>query len=111
MRRQNELPALSSLPLLLRKSMLMGAALGFILILFFLLSAGEPDLHWARFWFVRPLILVPLAGSVGGMFYYLITLRYQFGWRKHLTRIVGCMGYLLVLWLGTVLGLDGTWWD
>jgi hypothetical protein len=56
--------------------------------------------------------VVPLAGAVGGGFYYFMDhLRYKGGWRKILAFIVSLIGFLLVLWMGTVLGLNGTMWD
>jgi len=94
------------------KRMLQGAGIAFILISAFLLSAGEPDPSWPRLWMLKPLLIVPLAGALGGVFYFNMDhLRYQGGWRKILANIVSLLVYILVLWLGTVLGLNGTMWD
>lgn len=92
--------------------MAQGAGMAFILIVLFLGSAGEGDPDWPRFWMIRPLIIVSLAGALGGVFYYNMDhLRDLGGWRKALANVLSLLVYLLVLWLGTVLGLDGTWWD
>jgi hypothetical protein len=94
------------------KRMLQGAGIALILIIVFLLSAGEPNPDWPKLWMIKPLLIVPLAGALGGVFYYNMDhLRYQGGWREALAYILSLLVYLLVLWLGTVLGLNGTWWD
>ena len=94
------------------KRMLQGAGLAFILILAFLVSAGAPDPGWPRLWMVKPLLIVPLAGALGGLFYYNMDhLRFQGGRRKALAALLSLVVYLLVVWLGTVLGLNGTMWD
>lgn len=96
------------------KRMGQGAGVAFILIAFFLISAGEPspDPGWPRFWVIRPLVIVPFAGALGGLFYYNMDhLRDQGGRRKVLANVLSLLVFLVVLWLGTVLGLDGTWWD
>ena len=107
---QNETTQVHSAPL--TKRMLQGAGIAFVLISLFLLSAGEPDPNWPKLWMIRPLIIVPIAGAVGGVFYYFMDhLRYQNGWKKLLANILSIIGYIIVLWLGTILGLDGTMWD
>ena len=99
-------------PASVSKRMLQGAAIGLILIAFFLAGAGEPDPDWPKFWIIKPLLLVPAAGALGGVFYYNMDhLRYQGGWRTVFAYILSLLVFLLVLWLGTVLGLNGTMWD
>lgn len=94
------------------KRMLVGAGIGLTLISFFLLGAGEPAPHWPTLWWIRPLLVVPAAGALGGLFYYnMDPLRAQGGWRTAFAYILSLLVYLLVLWLGTVLGLAGTMWD
>jgi hypothetical protein len=96
----------------LSKRMLLGAAIALILIVVFLSQAGEPDPAWPRLWMVRPLIIVPLAGATGGGFFYFMDhLSYQGGWKKAGAYILSAIVYIIGLWMGTVLGLDGTHWD
>lgn len=103
-------PPLHPVPLSTR--LLQGAGIALIAITIFLIGAGEGDPAWPRFWMLRPLIVVPLAGAAGGGFYYFMDhLRYQGGWRKVLAILLCLVVYVIGLWLGTVLGLDGTWWD
>lgn len=97
---------------LLIKRMLLGAGIALVLISVFLLQAGAPDPDWGKLWMIRPLIIVPLAGAAGGAFYYFMNpLRYQGGWKRIVANILSLIVYIIGLWLGTILGLDGTWWN
>ncbi len=94
------------------KRMGQGAGMGLLLIVVFLLRAGEPDPDWPKLWIIKPLLLVPLVGALGGVFYYNMDhLRNERGWHKALANILSLLVYLFVLWMGTVLGLSGTMWD
>jgi hypothetical protein len=92
--------------------MVVGAGIGLLLISFFLLSAGEPNPEWGRLWRIRPLIIVPLAGAMGGLCnYFIVHFHYQAGVNKTIAIILSVLVFIVGLWLGTVLGLDGTYWD
>lgn len=94
------------------KRALLGGGIALILISIFLSGVDEPNPLWPKFWYIRPLIIVPLAGAAGGVCYYFIDrLRSQGGWQKIVTGIISLLIYIIGLWLGTVLGLDGTLWD
>lgn len=94
------------------KRVLVGAGIALTLIGIFLLSAGEPNPEWPKLWFLRPLIIVPLAGAAGGLFYHLMdVLRKQGIWQKVLANVLSVIVYIIGLWMGTVLGLVGTMWD
>ncbi|MBF9251945.1 potassium transporter KefB [Pontibacter sp. 172403-2] len=94
------------------KRMLLGALIGLILISIFLLGAGDPNPEWGKLWMIRPLIIVPLAGAMGGAFNYFINQQdFRNGWAKILAIILSIIVFIIGLWLGTVLGLDGTYWD
>lgn len=92
--------------------MLIGAVPALILITLFLISAGNVNPEWGKYWMIRPLIIVPLAGAGGGFFYHLMD---RFSSRgslpKWLAIIISLIAYIIALWLGSVLGLDGTYWD
>ncbi len=94
------------------KRMLQGAAIAFLVITIFLLGIKNPDPAWGKYWMIRPLIIVPLAGAMGGAFYYFMDqLRSKGGWVKVFAVIAGIIGYIIALWMGSILGLDGTLWD
>ncbi|TDQ08181.1 potassium transporter KefB [Pedobacter metabolipauper] len=112
MTRTNNLTTQTTHSASLAKRILLGAGLALILIAFFLLQAGEPNPAWPKFWMIRPLIIVTLAGAMGALFYHLMDpLRNMGGWRKISVNILCLIVYVIALWLGTVLGLDGTLWD
>jgi hypothetical protein len=92
--------------------MLQGGGIAMVLITIFLLGAGEPNPAWPKYWMVKPLAIVPLAGAMGGVFYYFMDhLRHQGGWRTTLAILLSLAGYLVAIWMGTILGLNGTMWD
>lgn len=97
---------------LMMKRILIGGGIALILIALFVFSVDNPKPEWGKYWMIRPLIITPLAGAVGGLFYhYMEHLRSQQGWIKVIGTILSLIGYIIVLWLGTVLGLDGTLWN
>jgi hypothetical protein len=97
---------------LLSRKMLQGGGLALLLITIFLLGVKEPDPEWGKLWMARPLIIVSLAGAGGGMFYYFMApMRHTGGWRRIIANLSCLIVYIIALWLGTVLGLDGTLWN
>jgi hypothetical protein len=94
------------------KRMLIGAAIGLVLISIFLSGVDNPNPAWPQLWMLRPLIVVPVAGAMGGLFtYYISRLRLQNGVVKLLVFLLSIAGFIVALWLGVVLGLEGTLWD
>ncbi|GAB2685752.1 hypothetical protein GCM10027037_04210 [Mucilaginibacter koreensis] len=91
---------------------LLGAGIALILIIVFLSGVKHPKPEWGNLWMVKPLIVVPLAGAAGGAFSYLTGHFFtQHGWHKALAIVIGCACYIIALWVGTVLGLNGTLWN
>ena len=94
------------------KRMLLGAGIGLLLISIFLLTADEADPEWGRFWMIRPLLIVPFAGAMGGLCnYFIIHFSNLFGINKTIAVILSVIVFIVGLFLGTVLGLDGTMWN
>ena len=92
--------------------MLIGAAIGFILISVFLFSVKHPNPEWGKFWMVKPMIMVPFAGAMGGLFYYFMDyLSSTQGFNKTVAILLSFIVYIVGLWLGSVLGLNGTLWN
>ena len=96
----------------LLKRMLLGAAIGLCVIALFIFPGGEPNPSWGSLWMVRPLIVVPLAGAMGGLCnFFILHYHTQFGIHKIIAVIVSVFVFVVGLWLGIVLGLDGTMWN
>ena len=94
------------------RNMLTGATFGLLLIGFFLYKADAPDPEWPRYWIIRPLLLVPFAGAMGGLFYtFMEHWRNKKGWIKAGAYLLCLIVFLFGLFIGTVLGLDGTYWN
>ena len=92
--------------------MAVGAAIGLSIISFFVFSVNQPNPEWGEYWRVRPLIVVPFAGAMGGLCnYFLMHFHQRFGINKAVAVIISILAALFGLWIGIVLGLDGTLWD
>lgn len=91
--------------------MLYGAGIALLFIGIFLIGA-QTNPEWSEYWIARPLIIVPIAGAFGGAFFHFMAIpRSKGGWVKALAILFSFIGYVVIVWLGIVLGLDGTLWD
>lgn len=94
------------------KPMLIGALIGFILISLFVFGVDHPKPEWGKLWMVRPLIVVPFAGAMGGLFFSFMTyMSSRGGINKTVAFLLSFVVFIIGLWLGFVLGLDGTLWN
>lgn len=90
---------------------LIGAGIGLIIILFFI-SGAETQPHWPNLWKIRPLIITPFAAALGGASAYTATKALKrTGLNGAIAILLSLIGFIVALWLGIVLGLDGTLWD
>lgn len=93
------------------KGILIGAGTGLLVILFFI-TGVDTQPHWPDLWKIRPLIITPLAGALGGGFFYISNqLLRRKGLNGIAALILSIIGFVVALWLGVVLGLGGTLWD
>lgn len=91
---------------------LIGAGIGLVLISIFLMGVRDANPAWGKFWMIRPLIVVPIAGGAAGLFYYLLAgFRSKGSWEKIIANILSLLVLFIALWLGSILGLAGTLWD
>jgi len=96
--------------LLIRMSL--GALAGLIIISFLVFSVKEPDPAWGKRWMLRPLIVVPLAGAFGSLSFYLrVFIKPENRWLDLALIILSALVFVVSLWLGIILGLDGTLWN
>lgn len=92
--------------------MLIGAIIGFLLISVFVFGVDNPDPSWPTNWRIRPLIITPLVGAFGALSFYLSDIIGVKGdWPKIFLTLISGVLFLISLWLGTILGLDGTMWN
>lgn len=101
-----------SRPIAFQIPVLIGAAIGFLVISFFVFGADNPPASWGKFWMIRPLIITPLAGATGGVFFYFMDyMRYKNGVNPTVAIVLSLVVGIIGLWLGIVLGLVGTMWN
>jgi hypothetical protein len=111
MTQHNESPNQSMPQLSLVKPMLVGAGIALLVISAFVFGVDNPKPEWGKLWMIRPLIVTPLAGALGGAFYAFMDYQSSRGLNRTIAVILSLVVFLVVLWLGTVLGLAGTMWD
>ena len=94
------------------KRMLLGGGIGLLLISLFVFGVDYPDPAWGEYWRIKPLIITPLAGAMGGLCNYIImSYHNQVGVNKVVAAIVSAIVFIIGLWMGVVLGLNGTMWN
>jgi hypothetical protein len=94
------------------KLMLLGVVIGLVTISFFVFQVNEAPARWAPNWRLKPLLLTPLVSALGIQVFFLKDLlRPDKSWMNVLLLIFSALVYLVALWLGVVLGLDGTMWN
>ena len=91
--------------------MLVGAGIALLVISFFVFGVDQPHPEWGKLWRIKPLIITPLAGALGGAFYAFMEYQSSRGLNRAVAIILSLLVYLVALWLGIVLGLNGTMWD
>ncbi|WP_370900653.1 potassium transporter KefB [Chryseobacterium gossypii] len=96
---------------LIRK-VLLGAITGLLIISFFIFTVEHPKPEWGKLWMIRPLVITPLAGAFGGLLIYSpALLNPDSRWKRITASILSFIAFIITLWLGIVLGLDGTLWN
>jgi len=112
MTQNSNVTATTKPPSSLAKPLLIGAAIGLIIISFFVFGVDQPKPEWGRYWMLKPLLITPAAGALGGAFYYFMNyLSYRGRLNKTVAILLSLVVYIIGLWLGTVLGLNGTMWN
>jgi hypothetical protein len=92
--------------------MMVGAGIGLLLITLLLLSVDEPKPEWGKLWMIRPLIIVSLAGAMAGLCnYFAVHFHSTIGVTSTVAIILSVVVCMVGLFLGFVLGLDGTLWN
>ncbi|UII24731.1 potassium transporter KefB [Fulvivirga maritima] len=93
----------------IRKSALIGAVIGFLVITVFFVVGGGWELTF-RVWF--PTLTVTIGGLSGGIFYGLMYfIRRKGGWIMVFINILSVIVFVIALWLSSVAGfaVTGDW--
>ena len=99
-------------PSAVMKRMLIGWLIGLVIISSFVFRVHDPDPAWGRFWIIRPLIVTPLAASFGFLSFFLKDyIKPISDTGKIAVFILSRVSFLIALWMGIILGLDGTLWN
>ncbi|RZK49732.1 MAG: potassium transporter KefB [Pedobacter sp.] len=89
-----------------------GAIPAILLVSLFLLSADKSFPEWGPYWRLKPILIVPFAGMLGGgIFAFLDNFALNMGWSRALFIFLSGLAYLICIWLGFVLGFNGTYWN
>lgn len=98
-------------PVPLSTRVLQGAGIAAILVVLFLSFGGEPNslyLQGSIRWMILPLIMVPIAGALGGVVFFVLDhMRYEGGAMKALANLISFLIYLFLLLMSFVLGMNG----
>jgi len=92
--------------------MVTGGIIGLAVISLFIFPISDPDPAWGEHWRIRPLIITPLVSAFGFLSFFLkdyIQPRSDAG--KIVVFLISAMAFAVALWMGTILGLNGTLWD
>lgn len=93
-------------------SFALGFAIAFLLVFGLIVTVNNPNPVWGKNWFVKPLILTPTVAAFGGFaFYYLSSISFRNQWISIAKTIVSILAYIFFLWIGTVIGFNGTLWN
>jgi hypothetical protein len=94
------------------KTMLIGAAIGLALISLMVFSVDEPNPEWGKYWMIRPLIITPLVAAFGILSFYLKDfVRPESDLMRLVVILLSIIAFIIALWMGTIMGLDGTLWN
>lgn len=92
--------------------MAIGGLFNLILVSVFIFMGPPGHAEWGKFWVVRPVCVMTLAGLTGGsIFYYMTHYLQPVRWKKAVAFFGSGLIYIIGLWMGMVLGFVGTWWN
>ncbi len=92
--------------------MLLGAATGLIIISLFVFTVDHPNPAWGKYWMVQPLVVTPLTAAFASLVFYLPEfLQFNSTWKNTLVRLTSILLFIIMLYMGIILGLNGTLWN
>lgn len=94
------------------KFIIAGGTIALAVIALFVFSVNTPNPEWGNYWRIKPLLLTPFIGTLGGMAMYYCT---RLAAYMQINKVVGFLlsmpVYIVILWIGIILGLNGTLWN
>ena len=94
------------------KNASLGAVIGLGFISFIIFSVDAPKPEWGSLWRIRPILVTSLAGAAGGAFFFFMNdFTARRGWNKAVVYVISFFVFIVGLWIGAILGLDGTLWN
>ncbi|MEE1885389.1 hypothetical protein [Pedobacter flavus] len=92
--------------------MIIGAIINLCLVLLFISGVDNPNPLWGQFWFIRPIIVITLAGAMAGFVVFKISSLWIPGsWKLVVGLFLSLLIYVFILWMSSVLGFAGTLWN
>lgn len=94
------------------KNAALGAVIGLAFISFIVFSVDAPKPEWGNLWRIRPILVTSLAGAAGCVFFFFMNnFAARRGWNKAVVYAISFLVFIVGLWIGAILGLDGTLWN
>lgn len=107
----NESTSQSS-PTPLATRVIIGGIIGVLVASFFYFGVDAPDPEWGKLWMIRPYLVMTFAGAMGGLCnYYILQYRWVVGISKPVAILISAVVAIVGMFMGIVLGLDGTMWN
>lgn len=95
----------------LLKPALIGGGIGLAIISIFIFGGGDPNQQWGPYWRIKPLLLTPIIAAISGVCAYPVANLKLQGFLKIIAIVAAVIGFVAAVWIGIVLGLNGTMWD
>lgn len=102
----------SQLVVSLSRRMKIGGSIGILLFLFLLSTVKQSNPEWGQFWMLRPMIVLAFAGAMGGLCnYFIMYYHSQYNINRFVAMFISVLVFIVGLWMGIVLGFNGTLWN
>ncbi len=99
-------------PRMYPRFLLLGAGINLIINVLFITDLDTTNSAWSPFWMVKPLTLGPLITGLGAMLaFYVVKFLINQNISKYISYFSFVAIFIISIWLGIVLGFNGTLWD
>lgn len=99
-------------PAAIAKTMVIGLIFGLAIISLFVFTVSSPKEEWGNNWRMQPLILTPMIVAFGSLAFLANRIfKPQTKTAKTLLLIASIIAFIFSIWIGIVIGLNGTLWN